>query len=334
MIKISGAGGLVSKAGFSALLEATGIERFARAVRPARGIILAMHRVSKECPSGPLGGLTVSVEDFSACVELLRSRGFEVVTMSEAVARMSVEDHGPPFAVLTFDDGYVDNHDLLLPLCERLSLPAVVYVTTGFVDRTHPMWWYGLEDLFDLHASIQCGEHHFERFEHLHRHVLGLPPGDAMQFVDCLQRDYRIDFGDVTDRHAMTWPMVRDLAASGWVEVGAHGVSHAALARLAPDAADQEIRVSGERLEQELGLPTAHFAYPYGDRTSVGPREVRSAHAAGYASSVTSIAGMVRTGSADRWALRRVVLGGPGMVDRLRFALLGLTGQRPIAGPT
>src|SRR5262245_29255477 len=39
-------------------------------------------------------------------------------------------------ACLTFDDGYRDNLTTLLPILEQHNVPATIFVTTGFIDRT------------------------------------------------------------------------------------------------------------------------------------------------------------------------------------------------------
>ena len=42
--------------------------------------------------------------------------------------------------LVTFDDGYRDYHDLAYPVLERLSIPAVVFLATSFLDDGGMMW--------------------------------------------------------------------------------------------------------------------------------------------------------------------------------------------------
>jgi hypothetical protein len=62
-------------------------------------------------------------------------------------------------------------------------------------------------------------------------------------------------------------------------------------------------------------------------------REVALARDCGFATAATSMPGLIRSNRINRHALRRVVLGGNGMVDRLRAALSGMVGEAPIVGP-
>ncbi|MGB2710613.1 MAG: polysaccharide deacetylase family protein, partial [Conexibacter sp.] len=43
--------------------------------------------------------------------------------------------------LLTFDDGYRDNHEIAYPLLRRHGLQATFFLATGFLDRPHVAWW-------------------------------------------------------------------------------------------------------------------------------------------------------------------------------------------------
>ena len=50
--------------------------------------------------------------------------------------------------MLTFDDGYRDNHDLALPVLRTHDVPAVFFITSGFLDEPRLPWWG------ELHAML------------------------------------------------------------------------------------------------------------------------------------------------------------------------------------
>jgi peptidoglycan/xylan/chitin deacetylase (PgdA/CDA1 family) len=299
-----------------------------------KGIILALHRLAHDVGNDPLNGLNVSLDEFRSCLDLLTANGFEIVSMGEAMARLERHGPTPKFAVLTFDDGYRDNHSILLPELSQRRIPVVVYVTTGFIDRSAPMWWYGVDRLLKAYGVVELDGRSYSDFSSL-QDCINLGGQDGLyrnRALAALEARYSFDFRDITDMHAMDWSMVRDLAETGLVEIGAHGVSHVPLTRLSHEAARQELQASAERVREETGRTATHLAFPYGDRASVAARDVELAAALGFATAVTSVPGLVRSRDVNRHALRRVVLGGTGMVDRLRASLSGLTAEQPIVG--
>jgi peptidoglycan/xylan/chitin deacetylase (PgdA/CDA1 family) len=67
----------------------------------------------------------------------LRRRGYRFVSLSEIAA--GVERGGPPEGVcaLTFDDGTVDNLEVLAPILVELELPATIFACPGLLGTEH-----------------------------------------------------------------------------------------------------------------------------------------------------------------------------------------------------
>lgn len=303
-----------------------------RIVAP-KGVILALHRLRGEGAQDPLGGLNVGIAEFRECLDLLGEHGFEIVSMTEAMARLERPGAKAKFAVLTFDDGYRDNYDVLLPELTRRQIPALIYLTTGFIDRSAPMWWYGIDALLERHGAIAFNGEEIDDFATLNDRIIATDTRDLPRLLGVVEKRYGVDFRAFADTHAMDWAAVRAITESTRVEIGSHGISHMPLSRLSAAAAMQEMKGSSERIREKTGRAPLHFAYPYGDRSSVSVREVAMARECGFATAATSIPGLIRSNRINPHALRRIVLGGEGMVDRLRAALSGMIGEAPIAGP-
>jgi peptidoglycan/xylan/chitin deacetylase (PgdA/CDA1 family) len=61
----------------------------------------------------------------------------------------------------------------------------------------------------------------------------------------------------------MSWDTARSLGAEGF-QCGAHSLTHPRLAGLEPSSLRAELVDARRRLEDELGRPVVHLAYPYG----------------------------------------------------------------------
>ena len=89
----------------------------------------------------------------------------------------------------------------------------------------------------------------------------------------------------------LTRESVRALHSAGF-DVGAHTVTHPILARLATDAAWEEIRQSKLELEALTGRSVALFAYPNGKpEADYSPNHVRMVREAGFDAAFTTAAG-------------------------------------------
>lgn len=62
--------------------------------------------------------------------------------------------------------------------------------------------------------------------------------------------------------HPASWAALRDAVATGIVTVGSHTHTHALLDRLPPESVQIEIDRSASLIEDRLGVPARHFAYP------------------------------------------------------------------------
>ena len=94
--------------------------------------VLMYHRVTD---LGEFDQLTVTPSRFEDQLRELKSK-HRVVTLSEA---LSSEDST---VVITFDDGYLDNFQEAVPLLQKFGLPAIIYLTSDFVDQkaSHPRY--------------------------------------------------------------------------------------------------------------------------------------------------------------------------------------------------
>ncbi len=203
---------------------------------------------------------------------------YEVVPLAEAVDRLKHGAATEDLAVITADDGYADMHDVAFPILRRYRLPATLFVTSGFIDRS--CWMPG--DRVRYHFS-QTGEESVRvkddaELEHVFRTddprgpdglrallkrvphatrlriLAGLRGGEAPSEAVASQEEFR----------PCTWSQLREMADAG-ISIGAHTVTHAVLSRLSTgEEKRREILDSKTRIERELQREVDLFAYPNG----------------------------------------------------------------------
>lgn len=121
-------------------------------------------------------------------------------------------------------------------------------------------------------------------------------------------------------RSVLSRPDLIRLSIAG-IDIGSHSCNHPRLAEVDPERLLNEVHASKAILEDVLGKPVPHFAYPYGNFNN----NVRNAvEAAGYTAACSTISGFNLPNS-DIFALRRIEVMGHDSLwafrQKMRFAI-------------
>ena len=309
-------------------------------VRPWRGTgaILCYHRVLPRkqmvSDSSPNRSLVVSLERFEEQVRTL-SENCQVVSMDEILSHTR-RSTGAFVVAVTFDDGYRDNLEHALPILQKYKVPATIYMTTRFLVGDTTMWWRELWELLQssyefsviLHGKpkswkigsrrlkIQC----FKDLRHL------LLNGSKESFLD-LSEQFKTggssrNYGDL----CLSMEDILELAKGGLVTIGSHTHNHYSLAKLKDYEVLEEYIQSKKILEEVIGKPVRHLAYPYGTRQEAGRREYLLAKEAGFDTGVTTVNGGIFPGS-NPLALPRLEVRDHVTSKRLGILLSGFAGM-------
>jgi peptidoglycan/xylan/chitin deacetylase (PgdA/CDA1 family) len=233
----------------------------------ARGpIVLLYHRIAEE-RHDPFG-LCVSPANFAAQLELLAAE-HEPVSLGELVARVRAGAATRREVAITFDDGYVDNLEVALPLLQRRGIPATFFISSGQVVSGRGFWWDELEAA--LRRDPKPASPHLA-FQELHDRLVAMPPAERDAALAAILEASPDTREAERSRRPLTASEVRAIAADPRMEIGAHSVHHAMLTALGAEERRAEIRQSRADLEAMAGRPVRAFAYPYGyfDDATVG----------------------------------------------------------------
>ncbi|MEL6947072.1 MAG: polysaccharide deacetylase family protein [Pseudomonadota bacterium] len=308
-------------------LSITGLERIYQQLDPSLGVVLTFHRVQPGANDIRIPNAHLSIEpDFLAgVIQLLRRRGFEIVSLDELKRGIENPIAERRMAALTFDDGFKDNLQHALPILEAEAAPATVFSAPGLIEGTAALWWEGLgalvmqQDYFTFTGekgpvAFDCTtpSRKEECFQSLVEYLVFRVPEEQMQTrVAELCWLYKIDVDEITREAIMTWDELRQMAASPYITIGAHTMNHVHLARLPEETAREEIQQSALVLEAELGRRPRHLAYPYGYPHAAAKREFDLAKDLRFDVAVTTRPGMLFEDHRDHMtALPRISVNG------------------------
>ena len=259
--------------------------------------IVNYHRIL-ELPD-PLLGAEPDLATFRWQMRLLADR-FNVLPLADALAGLAQGTLPARAVCITFDDGYRSTHDLALPVLREFSLPATVFITTGFIGEGN-MW---NDRILEAVRALDQPQLDLDRFglgafpmttvaqrqhtiEHLTEAAKYLPPPRRQELIEHL--DERA--GVFPQALMLSRDMVRALADQG-IEVGAHTITHPILTKLSDEQARYEIGESKRQLEAITGAPVRYFAYPNGKvGMDFDQRHVEMARTLGFEAAFTTAMG-------------------------------------------
>ena len=300
-------------------VQAAGLMGSAR----GRGAIFTLHHVRPKRARlfDPNAHLEITPDFLDAAILRLKRDGYRFIALDALPAHLASGDDRP-VALFTLDDGYRNNLDHAAPVFARHGVPFTVFVAGGFIDRSHTLWWETLADLlegqtslpFDFGGGIEtvpCASHLQKQaaFERVAAFIHRADEAEAITQLNTVAASCGIDAGGIATGLTLDEDGLRRLVENPLASLGGHTISHRALARLGNEAAREEMERSATRIEAITGSRPVSFAYPYGDRASVSPRDRELAKALGFAVAVTTDPGVLIR-DADMTALPRISLNG------------------------
>jgi peptidoglycan/xylan/chitin deacetylase (PgdA/CDA1 family) len=267
----------------------------------SRPLILGYHRVVDDYAAvarTEMPSMLTSTAMFERHLDCI-GRRFRFVSLEEIGEHI---ESGVPFsgpvAAVTFDDGYRDVYDHAYPILRRKGIPAAVFVVTDLVTRP---FWQVHDKLYYLVARA------FTTWENPRRELsgllagLGLPaedltrvrsatrtpllavstllPGLAQADVHRLMNGLEATVGNGFHMPLpLGWPELAEMRRGG-ITIGSHTRSHVSLPMESDAVVADELETSRRHLEQGLGAPVTHFAYPGGQFSG---RIVEAVERAGY----------------------------------------------------
>jgi peptidoglycan/xylan/chitin deacetylase (PgdA/CDA1 family) len=94
--------------------------------------ILLYHRVGTLPPENCNLDCFCSIEQFIAQMNYLKNESYEVISLSEAHTLITGKvQPSRPSVILTFDDGDIGFHDIVLPVLQDMCFPSVLFAVSG-----------------------------------------------------------------------------------------------------------------------------------------------------------------------------------------------------------
>jgi peptidoglycan/xylan/chitin deacetylase (PgdA/CDA1 family) len=180
--------------------------------------------------------------------------------------------------IITFDDGYIRNYELL-PLIKRYNIPVTIFLCASIVD-TNRYYWFKFK-----HPSLSASD------------IIHKSNSDKLKILA------KVGFGrekEFEKPQALTKKQIMEM--KNHVNFQSHTLFHPCLPTCRDDEAKEEIVSSKKILERDYGLNINTISYPNGDYSD---RDIAISKAAGYKCGITVDYGFNTMGT-DLFRLKRL----------------------------
>jgi peptidoglycan/xylan/chitin deacetylase (PgdA/CDA1 family) len=261
--------------------------------------ILIYHRVT--AAPDPLFPEQVDARRFEQQLRLLK-RWFHLLPLGEAARRLGERSLPPRAACLTFDDGYAESAEVVLPILQRHGASAAFFIASGYLDGGC-MWNDAVIEVvrnapgerlklgragFGV-LDIGCPQRRRAVIDMLISALRYLPQDERLERIKRMARRFTPTM--------LSSDQLIALHRAG-MEIGAHTVSHPILTSVSNAQARAEIADCRARLQDITQATVSLFAYPNGKPgADFEERHVAMLRNQGFAAAVTSAWGAARAGT-------------------------------------
>lgn len=259
------------------------------------------HRIA--VPEVDVWEINVSPAMFEQQLQVLKKMG-NVVPLQQLVNEINAGKLHKNRIAITFDDGYIDNFTVAKPFLEKYCLPATFFISSGNIGTEKEYWWDELEHLilFTQHLppffSLQIRETIVETelktevfldeelrqkhgcwkacteepptiraklFYKLWQTLRPLPAIEQQQYLQNIQTWINKPKLARPEYRTMSIAELKELATDDLFTIGAHTVTHPALADHSAQFQKKELLENRYFLSEITGREINLLAYPYGN---------------------------------------------------------------------
>ncbi|MCI2282235.1 polysaccharide deacetylase family protein [Colwellia sp. MSW7] len=257
-------------------------------------------------------------EVFEKHIQFYKSN-FDVISIEELeTLSKTTTKFNNKFAIISFDDGYIDNYELAYPILKSYKTPAIFFIATDFIDKEILPWWdeiaflvkksdqdtirlSGWNKSLSISSLNKCG---------VIKNVLQTIKIDSTKTMHekivLLKVALGIEKDFITPHENLfvNWDMLREMKKNG-MSIGSQSCSHHIMSHLSTNEQQHEADNSKRRINTELSDNISSFAYPVGGKDAFTLETEKILANTGYSFGFSFIPGINRRLGVNKYHLNR-----------------------------
>ena len=246
--------------------------------------ILYYHIVTEKNQPYYFDNKSITPKEFECQINFLKKH-YEIISLSEAMLYAKEKKSLKKKLVLTFDDGFTENHTVIAPILSKNNLSAVFYLMSNCIDNKDLMWRNKLllinkVDRNNLDNGIKLISKKYKletkRSRNLMEWSFKYFPMDVKDEIVNLLWKLTLDIGveEYLEKNEpyLTSKQIVELNSQGF-EFGSHSMSHPIFSKLTYQEFEHEIVNSKIEIEKIIKKNISSFSYPFGNRAPLNFEE-------------------------------------------------------------
>jgi len=238
------------------------------------------HRIGdpKDTPFDPCV-FSCDSKEFKKHLTFLKNN-FKIVSLDDV--KTIIEQTNPineKIALITFDDGYIDNYEVAFPILKSLNIPATFFITTNLIGSNIIPWWDEIAWHIKQCAGKSVKLSNWKKAIAINktvtkqniRSVLQLfksdPKNIEKQLIELRDISNTPIPKDICSNLFMSWPQLKEISEND-MTIGAHSHTHKIFSTLSKSELDFELIQSKSLIELALNTNVSCLSYPIGSSTT------------------------------------------------------------------
>ncbi len=254
------------------------------------GVVFYGHNVTDHIGPKFIPSLHLKPSEFENTILRFKTLDFDFISMDQLIElSRSRFKHRKPWLHITFDDGYQDNLDVILPIIRKHQIPITVFVSSNHIATKSRFYTHRIKRAM-LHTEKSFSHKQWElrpdatKDERLVFYRAVMDDVKLMPVKDVLAFMHRVD--DLLDKETeaeldashscdevMDLAALKQLASDPLVTIGSHNHDHVIMnENVTDDEIEYQMATSQSWIEQNLSTECASYCYPNGQEADFTER--------------------------------------------------------------
>ncbi|MDC1054107.1 polysaccharide deacetylase family protein [Alphaproteobacteria bacterium] len=286
--------------------------------------ILLYHGVYNNKPRGitNYSGKHIKIDKFKKQMMIVK-KNYSVLSMEDVVTIKRNKKKWPERSVvISFDDGFKNNHKYAYKVLDQLQIPAIFYVCAGMIGGNEMFWVDKIEDCINRskkkNISLKLDKNYifqinsnFQKIKTINTiksYCKKIEIEEKDKIIDNLIYESKISPNSNIDENykLMNWQELKEINNNKLFTIGGHSLYHDIMTSQPLNKTEEDIKLTLNLLKYNLNSTIKHYSYPEGQKNHYNLNIINLLKKNGVICSPSAIKGTNNT-NIDLFNLRRIM---------------------------